>query len=301
IGWLITLFSYGQQPIKSSVKQVVEEIEVSGTVTDAADGKPLPGVSVVARELTGTITDINGKYVFNVPVYAVLKFSYYDMNTQEIPVRNKRVINVSMEKREIPQVKMAKINNEHLEPSDGIFDGSAYHSKVRQILFNGLTDAPEIRLLVMPAFTPENVLDIEYDENKNKYYLKYHICDKNVWYNKNSHKIKVFKYKTEIDKESVELIKSLIETAVDQARFPPQPGEDDEIVVKADGVRYYFTGKNHGLKTGVTHSPAKGTLMERLVDIGNQLIELAKSGKKITKLDDNLYRKIENLTEELKL
>ncbi|NJK86717.1 MAG: hypothetical protein HC906_12835, partial [Bacteroidales bacterium] len=36
---------------------------VTGTVTDAETNEPLPGVNIqLAGELTGTVTDLNGKY-----------------------------------------------------------------------------------------------------------------------------------------------------------------------------------------------------------------------------------------------
>ncbi len=45
-----------------------QEIKVTGTVTDKSDGSPLPGVSVVVKgTVTGTATDVSGKYSLSVP------------------------------------------------------------------------------------------------------------------------------------------------------------------------------------------------------------------------------------------
>ena len=43
---------------------LAQKREVSGTVTDAADGSPLPGVTVVVKGTNvGTSTDVKGHYV----------------------------------------------------------------------------------------------------------------------------------------------------------------------------------------------------------------------------------------------
>ena len=50
------------------IQGALAQTVVKGTVTDASDGTPLPGVSVVVKgTLTGTVTDINGKYQLTVP------------------------------------------------------------------------------------------------------------------------------------------------------------------------------------------------------------------------------------------
>lgn len=44
------------------MQAAVAQMEIRGTVTDAKDGTPLPGVSIVVKgTLTGTVTDIDGK------------------------------------------------------------------------------------------------------------------------------------------------------------------------------------------------------------------------------------------------
>jgi len=48
--------------------QVFAQQDITGTVTDAVSGEPLPGVSiVVSGTTTGTITDINGIFNLSVP------------------------------------------------------------------------------------------------------------------------------------------------------------------------------------------------------------------------------------------
>jgi TonB-linked SusC/RagA family outer membrane protein len=74
-------------------------MEVKGTVTDAKDGTPLPGVSIVVKgTLTGTVTDIYGKYVLTVPAgYNDLIYSFVGMLTKEEKIDGRAVINISLE------------------------------------------------------------------------------------------------------------------------------------------------------------------------------------------------------------
>ncbi|MCS3800091.1 SusC/RagA family TonB-linked outer membrane protein [Niastella sp. OAS944] len=73
--------------------------EVRGTVTDSA-GSPMPGVSVFVKTQTtiGTTTDLNGKYILSVPDDIVLVFTMVGFDNQEIPVKGKEVINISMKR-----------------------------------------------------------------------------------------------------------------------------------------------------------------------------------------------------------
>lgn len=199
----------------------------------------------------------------------------------------------------------AQNKGDHLEPVGGIFDGYdfqfEYYSKVRKILFDGLTDRPEIRFQVMPSFTPENVLHIEFDRGKDVYYMVYHIAEQMIWHNKQSENIEIERFRIVIDKESVKLIKSLFSNAIAQVRFRPPVVEGGKVIVGTDGVDYYFTINEHegGIKSGKVWPPKRGTKMDRLVAIGNKLIELAKSDARVVKFDDALQKEINELINEL--
>ena len=67
---------------------VVERFTVSGVVTSAEDGLPLPQLAVrIKGTNTGVVTNMDGKYSINVEdVAAVLIFEYVGMQTQEIVV-----------------------------------------------------------------------------------------------------------------------------------------------------------------------------------------------------------------------
>ena len=76
---------------------------ITGTVTDSEDGQPIPGVSIVVKGTTkGTITDINGKYSLSVPQDAsTLIFSFVGMESQEVEIQGRTVINISMKQENL--------------------------------------------------------------------------------------------------------------------------------------------------------------------------------------------------------
>jgi TonB-linked SusC/RagA family outer membrane protein len=80
---------------QNSVSQ--QQKSVSGKVSDSSGGT-LPGVSVIVKGTNnGTISDANGNYsLSNIPDNAVIQFSFVGMKGQEIEVRNKIKIDVTL-------------------------------------------------------------------------------------------------------------------------------------------------------------------------------------------------------------
>jgi TonB-linked SusC/RagA family outer membrane protein len=76
---------------------------ITGTVTSAEDGEPIPGVSIIVQGTTlGTVTDINGSYSLQVPEDAQnLVFSFVGMARQEVAISGRSTINVSMQPQTI--------------------------------------------------------------------------------------------------------------------------------------------------------------------------------------------------------
>ena len=67
------------------------------TVTGNLDSEVLIGASISVKGTTmGTVTDIDGKYSLSVPSDAILVFSYLGYETEEVAVRNRSLINVSL-------------------------------------------------------------------------------------------------------------------------------------------------------------------------------------------------------------
>jgi iron complex outermembrane receptor protein len=71
---------------------------ITGRVTSAADGTPLPGVSVLLKgTATGSTTDSDGRYSLEIPdddQDAVLTFSFIGFATQEVAVSGRTAIDV---------------------------------------------------------------------------------------------------------------------------------------------------------------------------------------------------------------
>jgi TonB-linked SusC/RagA family outer membrane protein len=89
--FLVSMLLVGMQALSA------QDVRVSGVVTDAADGQPLPGVSVVVKGTTvTTATDANGRYTVNVAGDATLVFSFIGMKTQEEAVAGRAVIDVAL-------------------------------------------------------------------------------------------------------------------------------------------------------------------------------------------------------------
>ena len=71
-------------------------VTVSGVVTDDTDQSVIGASVMVKGSTTGVPTDLDGKYVIEVPADAVLEFSSVGLKTVEIPVNGRSVINVRM-------------------------------------------------------------------------------------------------------------------------------------------------------------------------------------------------------------
>jgi len=116
---------------------LAQTVQVSGTVTSAEDGQPLPGVTIVLKGTTqGTMTDMNGKYTIGVFFLgtstdaanrkvtassdAILQFSCIGMETQEIAVGGRNVIDVKMVESalSLSEVNIVAIGYGHVKRRD---------------------------------------------------------------------------------------------------------------------------------------------------------------------------------------
>lgn len=76
---------------------------ITGTVTGADDGMPLPGVSVRVKGATGlgTVTDLDGKYSLSVPdEFTTLVASFVGMKTTEVEISG-NVVNITLETEDL--------------------------------------------------------------------------------------------------------------------------------------------------------------------------------------------------------
>ncbi|HLN52556.1 MAG TPA: SusC/RagA family TonB-linked outer membrane protein [Lentimicrobium sp.] len=85
--------------IFAGVQVVLAQTTVTGVVTSADDGQPIPGAAVQVKGTTvGVTTDVNGRYSLRVPAGGeVLQFSFVGMTTKEVTIGNQTVINIVLE------------------------------------------------------------------------------------------------------------------------------------------------------------------------------------------------------------
>ena len=75
-----------------------QSLRVTGTVTEAATGEPLVGVSVAIQGTArGVVTDLDGHYTVDTQAKAVLVFGYLGYTTVTEAVNGRSVVNVAME------------------------------------------------------------------------------------------------------------------------------------------------------------------------------------------------------------
>jgi hypothetical protein len=93
----ISNYSKHSKPVNKS-KQTRETWTITGTVTTAEEGDPLPGVNVMIKGTQqGTITDLDGNYRIDVvDSNNVLVFSFIGFESQEITIDNQTVIDVAL-------------------------------------------------------------------------------------------------------------------------------------------------------------------------------------------------------------
>ncbi len=73
-----------------------QNLDVSGTVTEASTGQPLPGVNVILKNTSkGASTDFDGNFtLYDVPVNSIVVISYLGFITQEITIVNNQPLNI---------------------------------------------------------------------------------------------------------------------------------------------------------------------------------------------------------------
>jgi TonB-dependent starch-binding outer membrane protein SusC len=80
------------------VDMALQQQTITGMVTDASTGDPLPGVNVLVEGTTiGVITDIDGRYSIDVPsASAILIFSYVGYNNERMVAGDRTSISITL-------------------------------------------------------------------------------------------------------------------------------------------------------------------------------------------------------------
>ncbi|MBV6640648.1 MAG: TonB-dependent receptor [Cyclobacteriaceae bacterium] len=78
------------------VVELIEQVSVSGTITDE-NGEALPGATIQEKGTTnGTITDVEGKFSLNVPEDATLTVSFVGFTTQDVSINGRSTLDVQL-------------------------------------------------------------------------------------------------------------------------------------------------------------------------------------------------------------
>ena len=109
--------------------------QITGKVSSADDGSPIPGASVVVKGTTnGTTTNIDGEFSLVVPENEILVFSFVGMKTIEMPVTAQTIYNVSMENEiigvdEVMVVAYGTAKKESFTGSAGVVDNEVLEKR----------------------------------------------------------------------------------------------------------------------------------------------------------------------------
>lgn len=99
-----------------------QNVQVTGIVTAADDGSPMPAVAIAVEGTTvGTISDSDGAYSISAPTNGSLVFSFMGYETKTVPVSGRRVINVTLDPGsiEVDEVLITAVGIQRTERSLG--------------------------------------------------------------------------------------------------------------------------------------------------------------------------------------
>lgn len=119
LGWLIAFFI-----LCNASTAWAQSKTLTGKVTDAEGGEPLPGVNVVVKGTTnGTITNIDGGYSLSVgPDAETLVFSFIGLISQEVAIGNQSTIDVQMssDTKQLSEVVVTALGFEEDADNSGV-------------------------------------------------------------------------------------------------------------------------------------------------------------------------------------
>lgn len=96
--WMVLLTLLAGWFLCNTAPVSAQQIEVTGTVTDATTNEVLPGVNIAVEGTNrGTATNANGNYSISVASDATLSFSFIGYARQTVEVDGQQEINVAME------------------------------------------------------------------------------------------------------------------------------------------------------------------------------------------------------------
>jgi hypothetical protein len=179
---------------------------------------------------------------------------------------------------------------DNLQPEKGLFSGytflDQYYSAVKKVLFDSLSLQTDLRIVVMPSFSPEYLISLDTKESKT--YLIYRIVKQQIWQiPKPNDQVKFNNYEIEFDPSITKKIHELFVLAISKSKF-------DCLTDGLDGTTYVFViyENGYGLIGGQTWSPRTEKL-SGLVAIAEWLNDCARTGAVMNK--DRMLQKINDL------
>ena len=125
--------------LNSSISKKEVQTAITGKVTTASDGLPLPGTTVLIKGTNvGVSTDFDGEYAINASAGDVLVFSYVGFQDEEITVGESTTINVAM-KEDVESLEEVVITG-YQNINKVIFTGASQTVKAKEIELAGLPD-----------------------------------------------------------------------------------------------------------------------------------------------------------------
>lgn len=187
----------------------------------------------------------------------------------------------------------------HLKPPDSFFDiydyQFTYYQKIKEVLLNGLNNNPTIRMIVLPSFEKEYVIQIEED-----IYTKGQYCiiltepqEGSIWERNEGNTTEIINtntYQSYISKDNVELIKSLYIGAIMKTKFSVDDSQG------LDGTTYHLTVWDYEPKSAQVWSPRNPNLKE-FISIMEIILEKTKKEKEFS-IPNELKNSILELTKK---
>ncbi|RYD96163.1 MAG: hypothetical protein EOP54_14390 [Sphingobacteriales bacterium] len=169
-----------------------------------------------------------------------------------------------------------------------------YYNSIFPLLYKGYSEKPIARYTSMPSFFSEYSFSVETMKGKN--YVVSNKMSQNFWYAKKRKNVKLRSSKVELNNDLYTKIVELFELLTEQTKKP----KDELAGIGVDGVTYYFatTDKNGTINIGETWSPDDDSLLERLVQICDNIYSLG-NGYNVSQTD--LLKDIDRLLNNLLL
>jgi D-alanyl-D-alanine carboxypeptidase len=132
-----------------------QDMTITGTVRDAGDNTPLPGVSVRVKGMkTGTTTNATGTFTIAAQKGKILVFSFIGYRTVEVTVGDNTVINLSLtetsEKQELSEVIVTAMDIKRTKREVGYATQSVEGKEIQETQRENFVNALQGRIEVLP-------------------------------------------------------------------------------------------------------------------------------------------------------